>query len=162
MKLIECIDIGNYGRSPLAEIFASDYFRQRNLDTEWAVISSGVGVDEINSRSEVSLEGNIEIANRQRLLLELGLTDRIKVFPEQTVARPDVFAILCLDKRTYRKVLGIYRETWYCPTICVMSNFANGTNEVPNSFGKSFEDYKRSIEQVAFELPLVLRKIIGE
>lgn len=48
-KIIEFVDTGNYGRSPMAELIARDFLERENLIREYNTISSGVKVDDLNS-----------------------------------------------------------------------------------------------------------------
>ena len=104
-----------------------------------------------------------EARERDLFLKELGITGQIKQKKDQTVPKPDVVAVLPMDRTNYSGVLGIYQTSEYSPIISIMSVLATGnpTSEVANAFGKSSDVYRQTLEQLVDEVPKAVKKVIG-
>ncbi len=106
--------------------------------------------------------GQEEIESRTETLPLLGIKGNVKTTSEQTIARPDTAAVLCVDKKNYDLIKYIYEGSGYNPIINVLSRYATGNPdaEVKNAFGLGKEVYKQRIEQLVREVPLAVDKIV--
>ena len=104
-----------------------------------------------------------ESREREVVLRELSIYGEVKGGKEQTMPRPDVVAILPMDRKNYDGVLKIYHSSGFSPVISVLSVLATGdpNSEVANAFGQSSDVYRQNIEQLVDEVPKAVRKIIG-
>lgn len=104
-----------------------------------------------------------EAEERGKLLKEFGIEGFVKEGRDQTIARPDVVAVLPVDRKNYDGVLGIYQNSGHSPVIGVMSVLATGNpqSEVQNSFGQGVKVYRQRVEQLIEEVPKAVRKIVG-
>lgn len=109
-----------------------------------------------------------ETRERNKLIKEFEIKGIVKKTRDQTIARPDVIAVLPMDKEIYNQVLSIYNGSGYTPLISVLSVLATGNLEnqisldnVPLNQKNIKDAYRRMIEQVVEETPQAVRKIIG-
>jgi protein-tyrosine-phosphatase len=105
-----------------------------------------------------------EVAHRTEILDSFGIEGSLKECRNQTIVRPDVIAVLSMDRKNDEKVIEIYRDSKDdAKIIDVMSRIATGVRnaEIPNAFGQGKEVYTQMIEKLVKEVPMAAKRIIG-
>ena len=113
---------------------------------------------------QYALDELVTLENQhKRKLQNRWRVSNLKTAPEQTVVRPDVCAVLAVDQRVYREVLNLYAQSASAPMIaCVPAMATNDpAADLPGSFGKPFEHYMETIQQLRCQVPECVDRIIG-
>ena len=97
----------------------------------------------------------------------LGIEGDLKREMDQTTPRPDVFAVIAVDREVYRDVLNIYKFSRLCaPVIGLLSVLATGdlVNDLKISMkdGSDFWlDFRENIECITDMAPKMIDRVIG-
>ncbi len=124
-----------------------------------------------------------EAASRQIVLPEFGLNPAdLKNRQDQLVALDDVVAVFSLDQKVYDKAIAIHDAAGYVPVdhqkgigtllargdqevlIVTLSAYAHDNPEaaIPNAFGKTQDDYRRTVEAIVQDVPLAIDRFVAE
>jgi protein-tyrosine-phosphatase len=103
-----------------------------------------------------------ERQNRAEVLPLLGIEGKTKHIQEQTIPRYDTLAVLSMAKSNNEAVKKIYAGSGYSPVIDTLSSVATGVPgaEILNAFGKTKDVYIRTVEQIKYEVPKALEKLL--
>ncbi|PIN76570.1 hypothetical protein COV17_02020 [Candidatus Woesearchaeota archaeon CG10_big_fil_rev_8_21_14_0_10_36_11] len=119
---------------------------------------------------------------RAQVLQELGLFDRLKKGQDQTVAKPDVVAVLSMAGRNNDQVAQIHRAAGYTLArkqpdigqifmkdgaspvlVSVLSAYARDdpSAETPNAFGKDEIEYRETIAALREDVPRAIDRFLS-
>ncbi|MFT4304200.1 MAG: hypothetical protein ACMXYG_06560 [Candidatus Woesearchaeota archaeon] len=106
-----------------------------------------------------------EESHSREVAEELGIEKYLDGNFKQTVASGNTIAVLAMGESNLKEANKIYMDSAYTPEIMeVISKYVKGeaSTEVPNTFGKSKQEYKAMVEQLKYLVPLAVDKLIAE
>ncbi len=115
----------------------------------------------------IGLMWDLEGKERDLALKYFGIGGEAKQTSDQTIVKPDRYAILPVCSKTHKYVNGIYQESGYDPKIHILSALATGNDsaEIGGSIlpGESYRDViQRSIGNIVEHTPKAIDKLLDE
>ena len=101
---------------------------------------------------------------REEALNYFNIPGELKMTQEQTIARPDTKVVLSMAEQNIPIVKQLYKDSGYSPIISTLGEFATSKKDsvIPNAFGKSKEEYFKSLEiMLSFVPRAVERAVLG-